>query len=238
VTLSDAEQANKFFFDYFRARLEFIQENGLNENMNQIEGLILMSCYLDSLAGYRYGEKSSGKRFRDFVLEFSGQREIWTRVALPLLEYRLQAEGKDSMASVVRSMGTEVESRMRTYEEDLRYGDMLEKIYDSNERQWFEREAKSVKGYEYVSILWERYRCKSVHEASSDPDRAESLHGEKNMPFYAQYLDEPKPGLILSSEWHFCIPNVFIYSTLTNCMSNFESYVKSNGLDIRQLARQ
>ena len=80
---------NEFFFNYFKARTDFIKDNCIQK----IEGLILMCCCLDALAVHWRNKNSSFSLFREFIIKFSEQGNIWQRISLPLLKEQFDNEG-------------------------------------------------------------------------------------------------------------------------------------------------
>ena len=94
------ETPNKFFFDYFRARIEFVE----NFCLDRIEGLILMCCYIDALAKYRYGRHGGNyERFQTFILGYSDFQDIWKKISLPLLKYHFEERDNDYYSDLLRN---------------------------------------------------------------------------------------------------------------------------------------
>lgn len=78
----------KHFFSAFRDFLKFIDENCVG----RLESIILICIYIDSLSGYKYGKRENKKRFMDFVLNYSGLEDTYSKVCLPLLRDELEKE--------------------------------------------------------------------------------------------------------------------------------------------------
>jgi len=213
--MTDKTEGIKIFFDAFRKLQKFIDEYCRGEF--EFEGLILSCCYLDSLAGYKYGGKSSGQRFSKFINEYSGKKECWTKIALPILLQDIPKLGIDSKLStrLKRFLNQGMKVRPANY---TKYGHNVDTDWHSLEeqlrREFTSDEVESLKRkieyYQYSYLLWQNYRNPAIHETAKR-NHANNIAGAKEPYYHGGY-----------SKVRFGIPEEFIFETLQNCISNFE----------------
>jgi hypothetical protein len=227
----EKEERLKFFFDFFEERIKFIEENCLN----RIEGLILSCCYLDSLAGYKYGGRSSKKKFKKFILSYSGFQLIWNRISLPLLKRCLERKNHEFYKPFIKFLEEKFGVNKSKYG-DLSYNVdvdlqiLQEKAKGQLENEYFLQLKGELEAFEYTSILWRDYRNSAVHKTSSKKDEAHQL-AEKTEPFYVNYgiLEDSK---IVREETRFGIPTIFILNTLKACLKNFVDECLKDNVDL------
>jgi hypothetical protein len=220
---------NEFFFDYFKARIDFVEQNCLK----RIEGLILLCCYLDSLAGYRYGGQSTCQRFRDFIVEYSGNESAWKKVSLPLLKAHFIKNKNTTYADFVRKLGV-IESNyvLQGYNVDMDIRAMEQAAEGKIITPFSAHLKKEIADFEYVRILWREYRNPAVHEASVYRDEAPDPWGDKREPFYA-HVNMWEDGKIGRDKITFAIPAEFILTTLKCCIDKFREYTTQKNIDLR-----
>ncbi|OGC88966.1 MAG: hypothetical protein A2142_04185 [candidate division Zixibacteria bacterium RBG_16_48_11] len=244
------ENKRKFFFDYFRQRLAFVKEHCTKHNL---EAVILSCCALDGLSAYRYGGKSNLKRFLQFVLEYSGLKEDYLKVSLPLLkqdaEKLLGSEANipnDKKARIERfieflenQLGVKDEEYTRlSYDVDMPIESLKNKLWSRQRNGEYDQTLLLIKDilkkelldYTYIAILWREYRCLAVHESALKRDKAGINLGKKIVPYYVNE-NIIKSDRIFRSIPRFDIPPQFIISTLENCINNLEKEWEQNNVD-------
>lgn len=234
MTKTERQERRNFFFDYFEERISFVENNCLG----RIEGLILTCCYIDSLAGFRYGGASSKKRFRQFILSYSGLEHIWTKISLPFLKRHLELKNHDFYKPFIEFIEKKLGVQRRKYD-DLSYNPdidsqkLLEKAIGMFDDRYLLQMRGELTEFDYISILWKDYRNSAVHETTSKKDEAHPL-SEKAEPFYVNYTiihdDKTK-----HEETRFGIPPVFILKTLKTCLKNFKDECEKVDIDLLEL---
>jgi len=231
---TEIQERLRFFFDFFEERIKFIEENCLN----RIEGLILSCCYLDSLAGYKYGGRSSKKKFKKFILSYSGFQSIWNRISLPLLKRCLERKNHEFYKPFIKFLEDKLGVKKNKYT-DLSYNvdvdlqTLQEKAKGLLEDRYLLQLKGELEEFEYTSILWRDYRNFAVHKTSSKKDEAHPLV-EKTEPFYVNY-GIMEGNKITREETLFGIPPIFILNTLKACLKNFTDECLKTNIDLFDL---
>jgi len=228
-----AETGLEWFIECFEDRIAFVKQNC----MDRVEGLMLLTAHLDALAGYCYPcQKSSLERFKDLLLNYSGDTETWSKVSLYTLYVELICQDKD----VLKKLGEELFTLFNIHE----YGggvdsdcspESLRHLLVSAPRSYL----KVAQRCDYATILWS-LRNEAVHESL-----------DRNKPFInplGQDIEPSKPyyscdNVKSPSEWRFVqvkkfiIPNSFILLTLENCLNNFCDACRSGRFDFDAMRR-
>lgn len=172
------------FFDYFRARLGSAQK-GID---GKIEGYILSLTALDALAFYATGKQGGAHTFQEFIYRYSGFREIYNRVSVPLLVQQLRLRKPKSCKPIADWAYQEfdlsdhyVGSRIRGFEEDPEWDTFWERLRAANLRM-----PKGInhllKKFIYAQVLYLMYRNDAVHRQTIR-EEAPNIAGEK-VPYY------------------------------------------------------
>jgi len=210
------------FFEFYNARISFIEENCLKT----IEGLILSCCCLDSLAGYCFGGKSSLDRFQRLIYEYSGNAEYWHRISLPLLKEHYNKNGKTKYSDLMRKFGVSEDNYLQIgYNVDIS-PDKIEvkaKNYNCVVLPFSEATRKEITDFGYSRVFWNNYRHAAIHEFLKYHDGPPHLFEEKNEVVYSHESVFDKSGnRIIESKINICFPIKFILKTLKDCLSNFK----------------
>ena len=235
-------ESNEFFFDYFRKRLCFVKDHCLEriDGFERIDGLILLSCYLDALGGYCFPKVTSNrKRFTRFILEHSTLAGDWTKISLPLLQLHFVKTEPDLAKYFERVFrGLRVTPQqfwnlkhnpdvdMETLERAAQ--GILITPFSPSLREKIER-------FQYVSILWSRHRNLAVHEARKS-ERTALNAADLSRPFYCRMQFWEGAGLG-EPEIRFDIPNIFIHDTVSRCIDSFEEWANQRQLDVAKRKR-
>lgn len=223
---------NDFFFEYYEARVAFVEETCLE----RIEGLLLMCCYLDALAGYRFGGKSSGERFRKFILEHGNTTAIWQKISLMSL-YNDMVEKKVLFPAgfdhlLGRQWGHILNFCQLNFNPDIDVEELERRSEGIVASPWSEALKRDVEQYEYTRILWRTYRTNAVHETSIDADAAPmGLGSDEHVPFY-RHINMMKDAKIVLEAVRLRIPPKFILATLKECLNSFSAFVSTSGIEV------
>lgn len=175
------------FCSYYRARIEFVEE----ECLERIEGTILLCCYLDAMAGYRFSGSSGKNRLKRFLLEYTDQADTWQKVSLILLKEHLTAKNHmfyDQMIGFLAQIGTDTDRFSNlNYNPDLSIDVFIEKAQENLKADYVNQIGADIRRFEYSEILWRCYRNPSVHETSIGIGRAVNL-ADKHEPYYSNQL--------------------------------------------------
>lgn len=234
MTKTERQATREFFFDYFEERISFVEKNCLGK----IEGLILTCCYIDSLAGFKYGGRSSKKRFKKFILSYSGLQHIWTRISLASLKQHLEEKNHDFYRPMVEFLEKKLGVQRRKYDElsynpDVDLQTLQQTAKGLLDNTYIGRLQTELTEFQYTLILWRDYRNSAVHKASSKKDEAQQL-SVKTEPFYVNYTDSDE-GKAKSEKTRFGIPPVFILKTLKTCLKNFKDECAKADIDLLEL---
>jgi|WetSurMetagenome_2_1015567.scaffolds.fasta_scaffold74695_2 hypothetical protein len=212
------EKHIKHYFDSFLYLYNYIIENC----SDRIEGAILATTYLDSLAKSRYGGNSKSERFNNFILNYSGQRDVYEKISIPLLKYGLQKQsGKcDTIINLLErefSIG-EFEFIKVGYDVDVNIVGLEQRTMKYLDEPQLRLLIKTADRYKYSMILWYDYRCNLVHETRFPKNMARTFQNHSE-PFYSSLLNMSTK----MPQTTFCIPPVFIFRTLQNCINNYKN---------------
>jgi hypothetical protein len=213
---SDSERI-KWFLKVFANRVDFVRDKCLPHF--PFEGRLLMCCYLDSLAGYRFPGKRNRERFRDFTLEYS-ELEEWRRISLPHLAAVLRRDGviQDKHSAWVSSLESNfVAQAQLSNDTDTPERELKERFFDHTGETWPSTWDSALDKSMYVSILWDQYRNMAVHEGRPPLGDTDNILN-KATPYY----------ILLSNRRSLQIPVEFILTTLVNCLGTFEQWVREN----------
>ena len=217
---------NEIFFNYFKARAKFIKDNCLLK----IEGLILMCCCLDALAVNWKSEKSSFSLFREFVIAFSGHGNIWQKISLPLLKEQFEKDGNLKYAECMRKLGVNENSYFtKGYDVDITIDEIEPRVINDVPTPFSDGLREKINNFEYAKIFWKKYRCFSIHELRSNPEKAQNIFCETAKPYY-NHESVYKNGEISQGFIRIDFPPEFIFKTLTNCLYNLENYINKNNI--------
>jgi len=217
------------FFEFLNARIKFVREDCLGT----IEGMILLTCYLDALAGYRYGRNDRGKKFGKFLIHYSGAKDTWTKISLVNLYDRLF---KDQDAEC-KQLAESVFSKHRlgnfinfdgTFNPDCDRATLMEGLSLQLSKNTLTRLEKVVSRFEYSSILWHYYRGDSVHETLL-PGPFPTDNGPFDAPHYST------EGVMRDDNWvtavKFHLPFEYILETVEVCLRQFKRECESGEFD-------
>jgi len=214
-------EAIKIFFNAFRKLQKFIDD--YCRDQFEFEGLILSCCYLDSLAGYKYGGESNGDRFNKFVNEYSGRREIYTKIALPILLQEIPNLKIDSRLAIrlqqflTQEIGVKINNYVQYgYDIDIDLVSLWERLKNKFSPAEIELLGNKIEKFQYSYLLWRNYRNPLIHETAIR-DEAPNL-ARKEEPYYHTRLIQGGGN----RKVHFGIPRKFVFETLKDCISNFE----------------
>ncbi|NOY89338.1 MAG: hypothetical protein GXO93_08135 [FCB group bacterium] len=222
----------KRFFDFYRERLKFIEKYCFDDNDGNIEGKLLICCYLDALSGYRYKGKSNKSRLNDFLTEFSDYSRIWNKISLMRLKQYFEEKNSgfyDDILVFLRKQGVITPKFTDfNYNPDMDYNTLSKKaIKQDIDKEYWDKLKEDILKFKYSNILWHSYRNSLVHQTLVDIDPAPNICDKKE-PFYSHVnFMENK---IIREEVRFIIPFVFLLSTFKKCLINFEAYLKNNNI--------
>lgn len=222
------------FFKFFEERVRFVAESCLE----RIEGTILMCSYLDSLAKYRYGGESTGKRFRAFILEFGNSSGSWQKISLWQLQRDIESGKVQFPDSVTfssllnRKCGSYSNFHQLGFNPDMEVSALEKESAEYMPVPWDEKLKERVARYEYVAILWQ-YRNLAVHETVFHHEAVLQGMGDETIPYYRTISLSPKePGGSRTREVWFRIPPYFVLKTLRESIEKFKTYAEMNGIDL------
>lgn len=204
------------FLQYFKARIDFVKETCLD----RIEAIILLTSYLDSLGGYRYGGSGSKSRFFKILYVSNDQTKTWKKVSLILLRQYL--EGKNhSFYSELISILNRLNARTSDFTNlnhnpDISYDELILECHKSLTSKEVKVVMGDIKRFQYSEILWNAYRNASVHETAIQMNEAVNI-AEKEEPFYSNehMLEENK---IVRTMTRFSIPPLFLINTIESSL--------------------
>jgi len=217
------------FFWCYDDTINFVE----NKCLDRIEGVIILCCCLDSLAGYRYGGTSRKNRFQQFLVEHSNQADIWRKVSVIRLRQELEARNHEyyqNMINFLRRQGAITSNYSGLdYNPDVDYDTLMNKASESLSKDYLESLNKDILEFEYSSILWNDYRNQAIHERTLGNDKAINI-GDKTIPYYSNEI--PLKGGKIQTKTHFAIPPCYILETLKNCIAGFKKYIEENKITI------
>ncbi len=219
---------NEYFFNCFEERLKFIKTHCLD----RIEGLILICCCLDALGGYCYRKRSNFKLFREFIIEYSGRKEIWTKISLPLLKEYFEHNNQPRNVEFMRKLGVNEKSYlMKDYNTDINIDEIESKATKHIITPFSDDFKREILDFEYVRILWLKYRNPAIHEMKSNPDGAANIFEQSESVYYNhQTISENyKP---IGEKINIDIPQPFLFKTLTQCLRNFRKHLEINNISL------
>ncbi len=212
-----------FFFGYFEKRIRYVRENCLD----QIEGTILLCCYLDSLSGYCYGGHTGKARLERFLLEHTGQRDIWKKVSLVLLRQHLESKKLpfySDMISFLNGLGVRmINFNNLGFNPDVDFETLVNKAERILPAGYLGKLDGDIREFEYSAILWRDYRNMAVHETALPEGRAENLAGKKE-PFYSN-MNAIAGREVVPIKTCFDIPPEFLLFTIESGLDSFRKSV-------------
>lgn len=222
------------FFKFFEERVAFVESTCLS----RIEGTILMCSYLDALAKYRYGGKSSRNRFRDFIFEFGNSRGYWQRLSTWLLYKNVTNAILSAPNGFVQVLNRQFGSNFNYYQLDFNPDIDIEELERRSAgyltMPWSQEFRDEVAKHDYASILWSKYRNLAVHQTVVDPVAApEGLSENEDVPFYRHFNQiSSATNKISFDDVRFRIPARFVFETLKECLAHFRPFAEKEGLVI------
>jgi len=216
----------KYFIEYFEERVHFLESYCLE----RIEGLILISCCLDSLAGYVYKERGNNRypQFKNFIITYSELHEYWNKISLPLLKKHFEKFGDTYHADFLRKMGVSESSYFQKgYNVDIPLPELMNRAGQFIFTPFTGELIKTIERFEYTKIFWKKYRHYSIHEFRSDPDRAPNIFDEE-LPFYNHET------VMASGEENIKMgfPMKFLILSLKNCIKNIKKELELGNIII------
>jgi hypothetical protein len=217
----------RHFFSVFREFLRFIDE----KCAGRFESVALICIYLDSLSGYKYGARRNRKRFIDFVLKYSGLKDTYSKVCLPLLRDQLEKQSRtrkdliDFFTSELCIVEPKNASSLIYENSDISYIDLKTRLESHFSREDVAKTMGLAKRLRYIDYFYEHYRCKVVHEARFNEKDAQHF-GHPENPYYVPVGLEDH-----TKEIWFGIPYRFMFKTLENCINNFEKECIDNDIN-------
>ena len=219
-------------------------------------------CALDALSAYKYGGKSTFRRFANFILEYSGFREKYLKVCLPELKLTIQqilsrgtlvSEQDKLLKKFEGFLQEEVGVVFNEYPSpvvstiDIPFRLLKSKAVSAFGTDEFARAIDlTIKSagvpneeyFTYIGILWKDYRCLGVHEMSLKKGSVvyDSIFPLRE-PYYSS-VSERLDDKFSESIPKLTIPALFMVETLENCITNFEVYCNEKSLDLRDLRKQ
>jgi len=200
------------FIEYFEARVEFLK----SKCEDRIEGYILACCYLDSLAGYRYGGQSNFARFRKFLIESTDQADVWRRVSLILLRHYVESKDNpifQGLAGLLAKLGAiETNFINLSFNPDIALESLLTKCSEELSPSEIQTHMSDIRRFEYAAILWQAYRNAVVHETAVGIKQALNL-ADRDTPFYSNE-NVVSGNTITGLYTRFDIPSSFLIATI------------------------
>jgi len=211
------------FFEFYRARLEFVKANCID----RIEGIILLCSYLDSLAGYRYSGSSSVVRFRRFLIEDTDHADTWRKVSLILLRQYVEDKNLQiysKLIQVLNRLGAATSNFVNlSYNPDISFESLLTECKNELSSEQVATFKAEFKRFEYSAILWNAYRNASVHETAIQLNQAMNI-SQREVPFYSNQ-DIIEDGKTLATRTCFDIPQSFLISTIESGLLKLKELV-------------
>jgi hypothetical protein len=220
------------FFWAFREYLKFIDE----KCQERFEGRLLICVYLDSLSGYKYGRMMIRNRFKSFVLNYSKMKDIFSLISLPLLkewiikEFPEQSDIKDIFTTKLNMPDPNDILKWEYPNIDVNIIKLSNILYNELPYDIFIRIMKQAYDFQYVNILYERYRCMPIHEARLSDEEAPNLNKRIN-PYYTVISPTNNNMALLPKVVWFGLPFIFLRKTLKNCIDSFESECIKNDIN-------
>jgi hypothetical protein len=220
------------FFWAFREYLKFIDE----KCEERFEGRVLICVYLDSLSGYKYGRMSVRNKFKSFVLNYSKLAYKYSLISLPLLrewiikEFPERTDISDIFSTKLNMPNPNDILKWEYPNIDINIIKLSDILCNELPSDIFNQTMKHAYEFQYVNILYERYRCMPIHEARLSEKEAPNLN-KRIDPYYTiiSPADENR-GLLPKVVW-FGLPFVFLRKTLENCIDSFESECIKNDIN-------
>ncbi|RKX29550.1 MAG: hypothetical protein DRP46_06990 [Candidatus Zixiibacteriota bacterium] len=223
---------NKYFFDYFEERLKFIQERCLE----RIEGLVLMCCCIDAFAGYAYNHPRGEKfpYFKKFILGYSGEKKTWTKISLPLLKEYFKKCNMTKYAEFITKLGVNEKSYfVKDYNTDINIEEIERQAVGHIITPFSDNLKNDILNFEYVKILWSKYRNYAIHEMRSNPDNASNIFGQTESVYYNhQTLIREHDFKQIGEKINIGFPQSFIFKTVQQCFLNFKKQVDRENISI------
>lgn len=208
------------FLQFYKARIEFVKETCLD----RIEGIILLTSYIDSLAGYRYGGTSRKARFVKFLYECANQAETWKKVSLILLRQYLEGKNHlsyDKLIAILNKLNARTSDFLNlNHNPDISYNELISECQNSLTPEQIKIITSDIKKFLYSEILWNAYRNASVHETAIQMNRAVNI-AEKEEPFYSNEHVFEK-NIIVRTISRFDIPPLFLIQTIKRGLKTIE----------------
>lgn len=211
------------FFDFFVDRVQFIKQHCLNNIKGRIEGILLCCCCIDALAVYRYGRGSNSDKFAQFMRTYSGLEESYEKISLPLLKESLESETKENPRNeefaefLKKDLGVNIRKYHFTdYNVDIPYQELEKKTRVKFGNEYFTQIKDEIMRFRYSRVLWEYYRCASVHELRHKGEPFNLAKKEEPYYFVCSDLSTSK------DEIQFGIPVQFMLRTLEKCIERWK----------------
>jgi hypothetical protein len=214
---------NHFFNAYYNC-YKFI----IDQCNDRIEGSILSCVYLDSLAGYKYENTTNKVRFIEFVLNYSGQLDIYEKISLPKLRYFLKGNHQSAQYLSILEANFKLDEYYFTQKghcQDLSISDLRNKLNGKISNIDLEDLIEIADDFKYANILYKDYRCKLIHELRKPID---ANLWDRKVPYY---INISKINGIDNEHTCFRIPPEFISDTLKRCIDNYFSECLNNDID-------
>lgn len=197
--------------------------------LDALSGYCLRNCGLDTLSPPPKKRKKEFYRFKEFVLEFSGEKELWIKISLPLLKEHFDTKNNNLYSEFIRKLGVNENSYlMKDYDVDMAMALLEEKAKDYVETPFSNSMRDNILRYEYIKLLWDKYRCFAVHEYRSFPEKAPNIFNQNSKPYYNH--ETPLFGRGGGKRVKIDFSHQFIFNTLRQCLFNFERYVDQHGI--------
>jgi len=195
--------------------------------------MILVTSYLDAIAGYRFGGRSSGERFRDFLFQYSGQPGLWKKVSIVSLYSNLRRSRDPQLQRIAASVFHEY--RLGNFihydsefnpdiDEDGLIGSLCRTLPNGIMNQL----KGTIKGFSYASILWKDYRTDAVHESLRPSEFPPPLE-DRDVPYYA--AGSFVRGTDIVRCVRFGIPFSFVLQTASDCLRRFRTEWEDGSFD-------
>ncbi len=228
---NDSQSQVDNFFSFFEARLESVKLH----HLDQVEGMMLLCSYIDSLSGYMYGGSSNANRFKRFLFECTEQGNTWRKVSLILLRQYLEKKNLtfyDDIVQVLNRLHATTSNFFDlNHNPDISVEELMNECHKHMSIDRVRSCSHEMKRFEYSTIFWNAYRNATVHETSIRLNQAMNLAGQ-SVPYYSnEHLIED--GKVTSSTTRFAIPPSFLVTTIESGLSFLRNLVSSGELTLR-----